>query len=421
MKISNINANTSVSSIYSSIYQGSMALNNFKLNRSLFSSNNALGISQLGQDAMQYVKDIKSASKDLSSSLKDLSGSAFSKQTAVSSDSNIMTAGYTGNRPSGIKETSVKIDQTAAGQVNEGSRLSADAAFGESGASKFSVDIGGKTTEFSINVAAGDTNSSVQKKMADAINNAGIGVKASVETDSAGGVSMLKLEATSTGDNDKSKFTVTDITGSLAAKTGANEISSEAKNAIYSVNGGPSRTSQSNSVDLGNGLSATFKKASDKAVTISAGKDMGRAKDAVEGMVNSYNSLFGAAAQMTDDPKAQNLASKMVNISKTYSSSLSSIGIGFDNDGRMTLDKSKVDAAADNGSLERFFTQNSGKNYGFTNQLSRLSDNVSKNTSNYVSRSAFGNNLTENFAYTGLGDLLQYSIQSSGWIFDYSS
>ena len=421
MKINNINTNTSIYGLYNSMYQGSMSLNSIKMNKSMFSPNNAKGMQQLGEGAMQYVKNIKSASKDLSSSLKELSGAAFNKKTAISSDNDVMSVKYTGNKASDIKQTTVNVDQTAAGQVNEGSRMNANAAFGDSGVNKFSININGKENEISVNIAAGESNSSVQQKMADAINNAGIGVKATVEADSSSGVSMLKLESTGTGDNASGKFSITDITGNLSEKTGANQVSVEARNAIYRVNGGAAKTSESNNVDIGGGLNVTFNKASDRAITISAGKDSNSAKVAVESFVKSYNDLYIEAAQRASDPKSQNLASKMIGVSKTYSGSLSSIGIGFDNDGKMTLDTAKLNAASENGSLEKFFTENAGKNYGFTNQLARLSDNVSRNTSNFVSRSEFGSSLTENFAYSSYGDLVQYNYLSAGWIFDYST
>ena len=143
------------------------------------------------------------------------------------------------------------------------------------------------------------------------------------------------------------------------------------------------------------------------------------AKSAIGNLIKNYNDLYVEAAQKTSDPKAQKLASKMVDISKTYKSSLANIGVGFDNDGKMTLDTKKLDAAIENGSLEKFFKENNGKNYGFTNQLSRLADNVSRNTSNYVSSSEIGNALTENFAYTGFKELVQYKYLNTGLMFDF--
>ena len=418
----NISSNYSnIYSLYNTMFQGNMWLHNNKLNQSLLSGNKPGGSGLLGMDAIGYVNNIKSASKNLSGAIGELSGNAFSNRTMTSSDSDTMTVNYSGKNTININPMNVKIDQIASGQVNEGARMDSAAAFGGSkiGKNQFSITTGGKTTQLDVNIATGDTNKDVQQKMADAINKAGIGVKATVETDTKTNTSMLKLESTTTGSDPKNGFAIKDITGDLTAKTGANEISREGRDAIYSVNGGAKQTSQSNTVNLGNGISATFKKASDEAVTVSRGKNMDSAKSAVEGMVKSYNDLYVEAVQRSDDPKAQKLASKMLNTSKVYSGSLSNIGIGFDKDGKMTIDSQKLNKAAEDGRLEKFFTENSGKNYGFTNQINNLANNVSRNTSNFVSSSLFGNSIGDNFAYSGFGDLIQYNYLSAGSLFDY--
>ena len=418
----NINTNYGINSIYSTLFQGNIAMHNNKMNKGLFPfpDNKAQGLGALGGSGVQYVSNIKSASKELGGALKDLSGSAFSQRTMNSSNKDILTVDYTGNRASSLNPMTVKVDQTAAGQLNEGTRMNAAETYGgNGGTNRFSIETGGKTTQLSVNVAAGDTNKDVQQKMADAINKAGIGVKATVETDKTSNSSILKLESVKTGSDPKNSFTIQDITGNIAARTGANDLSSEGRDAIYSVNGGPTKTSQSNTVNLGNGINATFNKASDETVTISRGQDLKYAMSAVQNMVSSYNNLFSEAAQKTGDPKAQNLASKMVNISSTYSKSLSNVGIGFTNDGKMTIDTQKLNQAAENGKLQQFFTENSGKSYGFTNQLGRLADNVSRNTSNFVSSSMFGNNLGENFSYSRFGDLLQYNYLGAGSLLDF--
>jgi len=336
----------------------------------------------------------------------------------MSSDNDVLSVKYSGTNAGSVKPMNIKVDQMAAGQLNEGARMNANTAYGASGTSKFSISINNKTTELSVNVASGDSNKTVQQKMADAINAAGIGVKASVETDAKNNASMLKLESTMTGADEKSKFTVSDVSGNLVARTGANDISKDAQNAVYSVNGGAAQTSKTNTIDFGGGLSVTFNKASDKAVEIKPGKDTDYAKKAVENMVNSYNDLYSAAAVNVNDPKAQNLASKMVSISKTYSGSLANIGIGFNKDGQMTVDAKKLDAAAKDGRLDTFFTEDRSRNYGFSNQISKLASNVTNNTASYVSRNEFRNPLIEDFPYSSYGEILRNNYGNAGWFLD---
>ncbi|MCL1835641.1 MAG: hypothetical protein FWG48_05715 [Oscillospiraceae bacterium] len=310
MAINPISGNSSVYTIYESMFKNNMSLFNNKLDLSkLFPAQNKDKTDPLSSSAMKYVTGIKSSASSLNKTLGTLAGgSAFSSKAMVSSDKEALSVNYSGNLFSKPGETKVKIIQLADDKGQE---------------------------------------------------------------------------------------------------------------AIYSINGGPEQKSKSNTVDLGNGLNVTFKKASDDEITISQGVDLERAKSSVKDLVMNYNDIYIAALKNSDDPKAENLASKMLSISKTYSGGLANIGIGFDSDGKMTIDEKQLDKAAQDGSLEKFFTQNAGKNYGFTNQLSKLATGITNNTSNYVTKSIFGNNLMQNFSYNSIGSMLSYNYMNSGWLLDF--
>jgi len=420
MRVSGGLNNNSISGLYNTLFQGKVAMHNNRLSREFFPTNNAQGSGLFSMSSMQYISDVKSASSALSSALKDLSGPAFSKNTMVSSNSDALTVNFTGSNPGNMSDMKVQVEQIAMGQLNEGARLGASSSYGgDRGLNRFSIETGGKTTQLSINITAGDSNRDVQQKMATAINNAGIGLRATVETDSKTNMSMLRIESTNVGTADKNAFSIKDTTGNAVARTGANEVSRERQDAIFRVNGGEAQISQSNTVNLANGLSATLKKATEQDVTISRGKDANSAISAVESMARSFNNMFSAAAGNISDPKAQGLASRAINISAAYSRSLSEIGISFDGSGRMIVNSQQLSRAAENGKLEQFFMENRGKNFGFTASLGRLADNVSTNTSNFVSSSMFGNSLGENFTYSGFGGLNQLNFMGAGSLLDY--
>lgn len=425
MRITNsYNSFNNISSLFNVLQQGKMMEFANKLSNSkfLFPENTAPGKGTMNTDTVSYISDLKEASKGLSDALKDLSGAAFNKQGITSSDSDVMSVKYSGSTGSlgNFADMSVRVDQIATGQVNEGEAMKAKSAYsGDKGVNRFSIEMGGKTTQLSVSIASTDTNKDVQDKMAKAINDAGLGLKATVDTDSKTGTSTLRVEQQNTGSDSKNYFTIKDVTGNAVANTRAGNITSVGQDAIYSVNGGAQQTSKTNTVDLGNGVSATFKMASDEAVTISKGKDTTAAINAVKDMVSSYNDLFGAAVENKGDPKAQSLASKLLNITSVYSKSLSDVGIGFNSEGKLTIDSEKLNKAAENGSLEKLFTQDRGKNYGFTNQLERLASNVSNNTSAYVSNSVF-NNQGNSVGYPGFGNISQLQALNAGSIFDYS-
>jgi flagellar hook-associated protein 2 len=414
--------NNNINSLFNTLHQGKVMMHANKLSNSrvLFPQNTAPGQGMFGSNSLQYINDIKTASSALSGALKELSGPAFSQRTMVSSDNDVLTVNFTGSSVSTMRDMTVKVDQVATGQLNEGERLSSSALYsGDRGTNRFEIETGGRTTQLSINVLAGDSNRDVQQKMATAINNAGLGLRATVERDVETNTSVLRIESTNVGTAERNAFSITDVTGNAVAQTGAGDVTRERQDAIFSVNGGPAQTSQSNTVNLGNGLSATLRSASTEEVTITRGQDMGHARNAIERMVSSYNSLFSAAANNTGDPKAQNLASRMMNVSSAYSRSLTDIGIGFDSSGRMTINNERMNQAAESGRLQQFFTENAGRNFGFSAQLGRLADNVSRNTSSFVTSTMFGNSMSDNFAYSGSGNSIQFNALNSGSIFDF--
>ena len=143
-------------------------------------------------------------------------------------------------------------------------------------------------------------------------------------------------------------------------------------------------------------------------------------KESMKELASKYNSLYMETLFNSNDTKAVNLAYRLLSISATFSDSLSDIGVDIDKYGAMNIDNERLEAADESGELDQFLTDNSNSDNSFASRLTKLADNVTYNTTNYVSRSSFGSNLTENFAYTSTGDIIQYTFFSTGLVFDYS-
>lgn len=418
-------------SMLNTLGQGRATLHANRLSNSNFFTQNitrggqgagtSTGTGAVSSDAARSISSFRTAADSLANALRGLTGvGAANRIVAISSQPGVVSIQHTGVRPNNIASMEVRIDQIAAGQVNEGHRIEADVSFeGNVGINQFAIRAGDATTELSINIQQGDTNRDVQQRMADAINSSGAGVRASVEFDAETNTSMLRLEGTTTGSGPASAFSVTDVGGgNLVAQTGANEVARQGQDAIFRVNDGPERRSQSNTVFIGNGVTATFNAASEEAVRITWGQETNVTRSGVEDMVRSFNDLFSAAAERRGDPNSQRLASSMLNMSTAFASSLSDIGIGFDNSGRMTVNAQRMDQAAESGALERFFT--GGGNNNFASQLTRLAGNVARNPGNFVTNSLFGNNATGNFGYNSFGSPTQFTPFGSGTVHDFT-
>ena len=395
MRVSGGMSAESINSFFNALGQGQLAGHATRLNRNnnLFSmpSNNAPAqAAGVNAETGRFVSSIRTAADTMSDVIGQLMSSG-NRIVAVSSDNGSVSIQHTGTRPSSVSRMEVSVHQLASGQVNEGVGLQADAAFeGTTGTNQFTITQGNMTRELSVNVAAGATNAEVQQSMAEAINNANMGFTATVETDTATNSSMLRIESSATGNDPANAFTLNDVSGNLVAQTGANDIASAAQNAMFTVNDGHVRQSASNTVFIGSGVTATFNEVTEQPVEITWGREQGAANtQAVRDLVGSFNDMFSAAAARTNDPRSQNLASRMLNVVSANSRALSEIGIGVNANGNLTIDSSRLNQSAESGRLAEFFSGgNRGSNFG--NQLSRIAESVTRNPASFVTNPAIG-------------------------------
>lgn len=375
--IGNINSN-----YYSSLY-GLNSLNRTSTYTQMYealssrNSSSLYGLNSLGSvnyGAVNSISGLKSDAKELQGAISKLqSGAAFNEKTAISSNTEAMTVSAKSSTRLNLPETSVGIEQLAAGQKNTGAALKASdrAAAGDY---QVRIEAGGKTHTVSFKVNEGDTNEDMQKKFAAAVNDADIGISASVST--RFGMSTLTVQSTNTG-AEEGKFAILDYVGNAVQQMGVGSATEEAQDAVYTVNG-KQHTSAKNEVNLGNGVTATLKKATEEDVKVTAGYNESAAVDAAKEFVNSFNDLI-----KSEDGNSR-LGRELSAVTKAYSSSLGRLGITSQSDGTLAVDDDKLAAAAQSGSLRSFFTQDRGRSYGFTNQVDRVAGNVGRSPLNYV-------------------------------------
>lgn len=348
--------------------------------------------SLFGSSGLTQANTVKTNATSFKAALNELSNKAFTTKVPTSSNNDAVTvkaaSKYSYNNG---KETSIEVDQLAANQVNRGTQMAATARVGSEGAGSkaFEIEAGGKTYQFNIDVKATDSNRDVQRKMADAINARKIGVTASVDFENS--TSQLRIQGGKTGvDNE---FSVRDVTGDLVSRTGAGNVSQQAQDAMYRVDGGVTRSSSTNEdVSIGNGLTATFKKVTSDPITVSMQTDSTAATKAVNEFVKSYNALYNAVkdSAMSGDQRSSRLFDQMLATNTTYSSQLTDAGITFNGDGEMVVNETLLKDALQDGSLENLFKTTG--NYGFTGRLQQIATSAQSVPSSFSSSAASGSN-----------------------------
>ncbi len=223
--------------------------------------------------------------------------------------------------------------------------------------------------------------------------------------------SSLVLESKKTGENNG--FLINDVPGNgrIVSSLGADYVSQTAKNAIYKVNEKDYTESQSNEVDLG-GVTAYLKHTTDKPSKIYMAKD----EDSIAGKVNSfvknYNNLL-AFVEGNSSGKAMNkLHSDILSAAKSYSPSLSRIGLNVTSDGFISVESDKLNKSIENGTAGRILSSNNiFTGGGFTAKISRISSDAYRN-SNRFARDTYN---LQNYSSNSAEDSgIQSLIQSSG-------
>jgi len=239
----------------------------------------------------------------------------------------------------------------------------------EAGEYSFSIEAGGQTHNFTIAVNENDTNESIQERMAAAINERDIGITASVTsveaTDDQEATTSLSLVSDNTGTD--AAFTVS---GDLTSAMGVTDATQEAQNAVFSVNGGEERTSQSNDVSLAAGITATLTGSGTTSVSVE--RDARSATEAVTGLVDALNSAL-RSANASDGRGSARFVNDIQSMNRNYAASLARVGISVSRNGELSIDEEQLERAAQDGSLDRLFAD---QQFGFGARMERIATNA---------------------------------------------
>jgi len=310
-----------------------------EINQQIFSEESEIALKQLYND----VSDLAGKAKKLM--LTDFN-SVFNDRTAMSSDPNVLTAtaiaAFSSN--SGATETSynISVTQLAQGQENTGLELNAvDSSVVDMGTNTFNININGQDHELSIEVVEGDTNEDVLQKMAQAINEAGIGISTEVTDGIDEGAKGLIITSDYTGTD--SAFTISDISGNAVTATGIDSVSTSAQDAAYQV-GGTDYTSGSNTIYLDDGMvTVNLQGVGESSLTVAPDEE--KVENAITDLVSKVNSVIDSLENNTDYIEDEVLSS-INSFINNHKRELESFGITQGENGRLEIDNDKLATAA---------------------------------------------------------------------------
>lgn len=347
------------------------------------------------KDTQHYAVDLKENARELHNTIAGLGGleenGIFKKKSAYSSNEEIATATYIGSRApeEASPEFKLEVSALASSQENLGLFLSNEKVDLPAGTYSFDVAINDMNYEFQFAINDGETNKEVQERLARLINNADIGLKASVmDSDSR---SALKIVSEATGKpNDKSQiFQISDHHTSKTAGTvayfGLDYVSRQPSDAHFFVNG-LERTSHSNQFTVGKQFEVQLHGITeeDHFIRIGLKTDTESLTDNVLNLVGGYNDFVKAATNYLEtQSRSRTLIREFSSIAAHFGNSLEAMGLNLSEDGTLDVDKNLLrQTAMESEDINETFKPLKD----FSNALLHKSKQVSLNPMDYVEK-----------------------------------
>lgn len=354
-----------------------------------------LFITDTSREAQQFAVGIKENARDLRNTIASLGGlneeELLAKKKAFSTNSNIAEAKYIGDSEDETLEFEIEVKNLAKPQYNVGSYLPANDAVSLSpNVYSFDVRVNDLSYEFQFNVKEEDTNLSLQKRLANLVNNSNISLNAQILEDGEGN-SSLQIMSNLTG-LPESKTELFKLTEEHTSKNtgildylGIREITRPAESARFLINGNErSALSNTFTVEKKYELNLTGVSPEDGTTArIGIKTDTESIKENLIQLVGSYNNFVKTANEYIEkQPLSNRLLNEMNRITRYYNSGFEQMGLSVDEQGAINVNEDAFDKAMDVENAQETLEPLKG----FANTILRKANQVSLNPMNYVHR-----------------------------------
>lgn len=362
----------------------------------LYKLSNEDAVAKYAIDIKENAKSIQNVVASLSDNYGDFNDS-FRKKVAVSSDEASVGVKYIGNgaETEDLEGFQIEVKRLSSPQVNQGNYLKNESLSFTPGTYTFDLTTNNSSYEFQYNVNNAETNLDVIKKIAGLVNRSNLGISATIHRGTAeeGGIDSSALTLTSRqngrSDMEKHLFEITPgINGdSIHAMDllGIHHITKDAENSIFTFNG-EQLSSLSNNFTINDTFDLSLNQVSEdgKPAEISFKNDVEAVADNIMSLVNAFNGILEIAERTPKEATGDTnkLLTEMGAVSRSRRESLGAIGLIVGNNGTITLDKEKLEAAIQPERADATF----GRLTTFKAAIGAKADTVAINPMNYVNK-----------------------------------
>lgn len=348
-----------------------------------------------GKDVQHYAIDLKENARNLHNTIASLGGlddsQLLSKKTAYTTNEEIVSASFVGTYTPGMASPTftMEVKALATPQENMGRFLDKGRTALPPDTYSFDVSINDMNYEFQFTINEGETDQSIQERLAKLINTSGVGLKArTLETEGRTSL-LIRSDSTGLSENQKQIFSITDNHTSKSRGAvdyfGLDFISHDANNAKFLING-DERTSTSNEFTVGRLFDVKLHSSSPEGmpVTIGLKNDIESLTDNVLQLANGYNDFIKATSSyLESQPRSRNAIKEISGIATRFSTAFRSMGVNLTEEGTIEINMSDLgkSIASDEDIADTFGTLKE-----FSNHLIQKSEEISLNPMNYVEK-----------------------------------
>ena len=344
----------------------------------------------LSTDQQNYAVGIKETSLSVQEALNDLADpSAFHLLAAVSDSPETVSANLLPSKEKSEHESFVvTVDQLATPQENAGTLLPALKSGLTAGAYSFSINIDEVQYSFQFQVAKDTSNFDLQSKLADFINQTGIGIHADVYYNKETESSRLTLTGKHAGITPDSVFFLEDTSlppkadEGVLAYFGLTEATQAAQNTVISIDGEEYEFPEKEYV-YKDKVKLSFSNTTEEPVSVRITTDAGPVLEKLTAFTDTYNNLISKTRSFgQQNRRSQKLLYEFSHFASLHQADFRKAGISLTEEGLLQVDKEAATESIMSQQLRELFTKDSS----FTKALTARMRTVSLNPMDYVDK-----------------------------------
>ena len=347
-----------------------------------------INMSKENQEYTFGVKEMAILLKSEVSQMVDPEHPAYHQKYVSVSDERLLEAKLVNKDINRVPDQiTIDILALAAPQVNTGNDLFQHSRYLEPGNYGFRANVLGSTYDLCFRQKERMSNGAAVNRMADYLQKAIPELKIAVEEPKKD-YCHLRIEAGNMGEYTERMFSFEDIEAEqegVVGIFGLDRMSKAAQKARFAINGLEKET-YSNTFQIESTLQITLHGVGDQPVTLKIRNSPSQLLDRLDSILENYNDLVRLSVSrretMGNSYSARKLTNELKRIEALHRQELDTNGITISEDGMLQRDIRLSDEAAQNGSIQNFFTNKNG----FIAALLEKAEEIAINPMDYLDK-----------------------------------